>query len=408
MAERNSILSGISSDNSSFIDFIDNKVIRLVDIYKKKHSRPVYTMSFGYTSHPLPTSAVQAMTDYALGLGQEETYSSYEPVTGNPTLKQKLADHYQQRLGISLDPDEFFVTDGAQMTCSAIQELFAKDSMVALQDPSYPAFIEGTRLAGRPYISLPCTEENGFIPAPPKKKTDIICLCFPNNPTGQTATYQQLQSFVDYAREHQAVIIFDAAYRSFITSADVPSSIYELKGAETCAIEIGSFSKDASFTGLRVGWCIIPKALNIQDTVPGELHRMWSVQHQMKFWGPANISQCGATALLSAHGQKECQEIVSYYLDNARMLRRGMEQTGLTCFGGTDNPYIWLKAPLEMDDWDFFTYLLHHTGLVGTPGSMFGAAGKGYLRLSALGKRSDIETVLRNLPDSLPNQSFSL
>ncbi|MCI5166392.1 MAG: LL-diaminopimelate aminotransferase [Candidatus Electrothrix sp. GM3_4] len=404
MAGKNSILSGMSSDNSSFVDFIENKLLKIVDTYKKKHSRPVYTMSFGYTSHPLPPSAVQAMADYALGLGQEETYSSYEPVTGNATLKQKLADHYQQRSGVSIDPDDFFVTDGAQLACSAVQELFAGDGIVALQDPSYPAFIEGTRLAGRRYISLSCSEENGFIPVPPKEKADIICLCFPNNPTGQTATYQQLRAFVDYAREHQAVIIFDAAYRSFVTSVDVPSSIYEVEGAESCAIEIGSFSKDASFTGLRVGWCIIPKSLNIQDTVQGELHRMWSVQHQMKFWGPANISQCGATALLSEQGQKECQEIVSYYLDNARMLRKGMEQVGLTCFGGTDNPYVWLKAPPGMDDWDFLTYLMHHTGLVGAPGSMFGAAGKGYLRLSALGRRSDIDTVLRNLPDSLPKQ----
>jgi len=401
MANKNKILSTITADNSIFVDFIENRLMKIIEAYQAEHSRPVYTMSFGYTSHPLPSAAVKAMCDYSLGLGNAETYTSYEPAAGNKILKQALASHYQQKSGVSLKADEFFVTDGAQMVCSAIQELFDKESLVAIQDPGYPAFTEGTRLAGRRYISLPCHEENDFIPVPPEEKADILCLCSPNNPTGKAFTFAQLQAFVDYARRHQAVIVFDAAYRSFLTAKNAPRSVYELDGAETCAIEIGSFSKEAGFTGLRVGWCIIPKTLNIKDTKHGELHKMWSVQHQIKYWGPSNIAQCGAVALLSEQGQKECQAIVEYYLQNARMLRQGLEHLGLTCFGGTDNPYIWVKAVSGMDDWDFFRYLMHHTGLVGAPGSMFGCAGKGYLRLSAFGKRSEIETVLKNLPVSL-------
>jgi LL-diaminopimelate aminotransferase len=406
MAHKNPLLSQMCSDNSSFVDFIENGVLKIIAEYKATHSRPIYAMSFGYTSHPIPLTAAKAMSDYSLGLGQAETYSSYEPVSGNETLKQALAKRYQQKFKVSIVAAEIFITDGAQLVCSAIQELFAHDSRVAIQDPGYPAFVEGLKLTGRRYISLPCYEKNDFIPSPPTENVDIICLCFPNNPTGKAATFAQLQAFVDYARQHKSVIIFDATYQSFINSPDVPRSIYELKGAETCAIEISSFSKEASFTGLRVGWCIVPKALIIKDTKESELHKMWSMQHQIKFWGPSNVAQCGAVALLTEQGQIESQAIVDYYLENAQMLRRGLEKLGLTCFGGTDNPYLWIKVLSGMDEWDFFKYLMYYTGLVGTPGSMFGKAGTGYLRLSAFGRRSEIETALENLPKFLPSETF--
>jgi len=404
MANKNPLLSQMSSDNSSFVDFIENKLMKIIDAYQATHDRPVYTMSFGYTSHPLPATAVKAMSDYSLGLGETKTYTSYEPVTGNDNLKQALANRYQQNFLVSLEADEIFITDGAQLVCSAIQELFDQESMVALQDPGYPAFIEGIKLTGRRYLSLPCYEENGFIPKPPKEKVDILCLCFPNNPTGQSATFEQLQAFVDYALENQAVIIFDATYQSFISRKNIPQSIYEIKRAKECAIEISSFSKEASFTGLRVGWCIVPKMLKIQDTEEDELHKMWSMQHQIKYWGPSNVAQRGALALLSEQGQQESQTIVDYYLDNAKMLRQGLEELGLTCFGAIDNPYIWVKVMTGMDEWKFFKYLMHQTGLVGTPGSMFGLAGTGYLRLSAFGSRNEIERAVNHLPESFSDE----
>jgi LL-diaminopimelate aminotransferase len=404
MADKNPLLSQMSADNASFVDFIENKLMKIIEAYQAKHSRPVYTMSFGYTSHPLPATAAKAMSDYSLGLGEAETYSSYEPVTGNEDLKQALVNRYQQKFSVSLDVDEIFITDGAQLVCSAIQELFAQESIVALQDPGYPAFIEGIKLTGRRYLSLPCYEENGFIPKPPKEKVDVLCLCFPNNPTGQSATFEQLQAFVDYALENQAVIIFDATYQSFISTPNIPQSIYEIEGAKNCAIEISSFSKEASFTGLRVGWCIIPKTLTIKDSKENELHKMWSMQHQIKYWGPSNVAQRGALALLSEQGQQESQAIVDYYLQNAALLRQGLESLGLSCFGAIDNPYIWVKVISGMDEWKFFEYLMHHTGLVGTPGSMFGLAGTGYLRLSAFGSRNEIEMAVNNLPESFSNE----
>ncbi len=404
MANKNPLLSQMSSDNSSFVDFIENKLMKIIKAYQEKHSRPVYTMSFGYTSHPLPATAVKAMSDYSLGLGEAETYTSYEPVTGNNELKQALTNRYQQKFTVALDVDEIFITDGAQLICSAIQELFSQDSVIALQDPGYPAFIEGIKLTGRRYLSLPCYEENGFIPKPPKEKVDILCLCFPNNPTGQSATFEQLQAFVDYALENQAVIIFDATYQSFISTENIPRSIYEIEGAKKCAIEISSFSKEASFTGLRVGWCIIPKTLMIKDSKENELHKMWSMQHQIKYWGPSNIAQRGALALLSEEGQQESQAIVDYYLQNAKLLRQGLKSLGLRCFGAVDNPYLWVKVIAEMDEWEFFEYLMHHTGLVGTPGSMFGLAGTGYLRLSAFGSREEIVRAMNNLPASFPDE----
>ncbi len=403
MANKNPRLSQMALDNSSFVDFIENKLMKLIDAYQAKHSRPVYTMSFGYTSHPIPAVAAKAMSDYSLGLAQARTYSSYEPVTGNEALKHALAQRYQQKFSVTIEADSLFITDGAQLVCSAIQELFDQESLVAVQDPGYPAFIEGIKLTGRRYLSLPFYEENGFIPKPPKEKVDVLCLCFPNNPTGQSATFEQLQAFVDYALENQAVIIFDATYQSFITTENIPRSIYEIDGANRCAIEISSFSKEASFTGLRVGWCIIPKTLMIKDAKENELHKMWSMQHQIKYWGPSNVAQRGALALLSEQGQQESQAIVDYYLQNAVLLRQGLERLGLLCFGAIDNPYIWVKVISGMDEWEFFEYLMHHTGLVGTPGSMFGSAGTGYLRLSAFGSREEIVKAVDNLPVSFPH-----
>ncbi|NEO12036.1 MAG: aminotransferase class I/II-fold pyridoxal phosphate-dependent enzyme [Moorea sp. SIO3F7] len=227
-------------------------------------------MAFGDTTQPLPPTVVRALVEAANRLGDRQTYTGYEDITGNPALRSAVcADYYQKKMDI--DPSEVFISDGAQSVSVNIQELFAPDNTVAVQNPTYPSFVEGTLVAGRPLVNLPCREDNNFVPKLPDEKVDLIYLCFPNNPTGAVATPEQLQAFVDYARSHQAVIIFDAVYSAFITTPNIPQSIYEIEGAKECAIEIGSFSKSANFTGLRVGWCVIPQGLTIKNTVPGEV-----------------------------------------------------------------------------------------------------------------------------------------
>lgn len=394
MARKNHILSRLLNGDTAFVDFIENELQAIVENYRAEHGRPAYTLSFGYTSHPLPPIAARAMSEYALGLADRDTYTSYEPVAGNPALKQAIADDYQRRSGVAIDPQAIFITDGAQLASVAVQELFAQNSLVALPDPSYPAFLEGTQLLGRHYIWLPNDADDPFTPIPPKERVDIIYLCFPSNPTGKVATRAQLQRFVDYAREHQAVIIHDAAYRSFIHTADAPASIYEIEGAEACAIEIGSLSKDAGFAGLRVGWCILPHGLTISGTVAGELHAMWRRQHQVKIWGPSNIAQHGALAVFTEEGKAQCRKAVDYYLGNAKMLRRALEHLGIPCHGAIDNPYVWAQSPTpDQNDRAFLAQLLDYTGLVGAPGTIFGPGGQGYLRLSGFGGREEIEAI---------------
>jgi len=394
MARKNHILSRLLNGNSAFVDFIENELQAIVAAYRAEHGRPAYTLSFGYTSHPLPAVAARAMAEYARGLADRDTYTSYEPVSGNPMLKQAIAGDYRQGSGVEIDPEAIFITDGAQLASVAVQELFAQNSLVALPNPSYPAFLEGTQLLGRHYIWLPNGADDPFVPAPPRERVDIIYLCFPSNPTGKVATRAQLQKFVDYAREHQAVIIHDAAYRSFITTEGAPASIYEIDGAEECAIEVGSLSKDAGFAGLRVGWCVLPHALTVSGTAPGELHAMWRRQHQIKIWGPSNIAQHGALAVFTEEGAAQRQQAVEYYLTNARLLRQALEQLGIPCHGASDNPYVWAESPTPgQADRAFLAQLLDHTGLVGAPGTIFGPGGQGFLRLSGFGGQQEIRQI---------------
>ncbi|MEO1561114.1 MAG: aminotransferase class I/II-fold pyridoxal phosphate-dependent enzyme, partial [Cyanobacteria bacterium J06632_19] len=230
----------------------------------------------------------------------------------------------------------------------------------------------------------------------PKQKVDLIYLCFPNNPTGAVATKEQLKVFVDYARNHQAVIIFDAVYSWFVDNPNIPRSIYEIEGAKECCIEINSFSKIANFTGLRLGFTVVPHSLTIENTAFGELNQMWSIRNSIKFWGASNLAQQAGIAVLSEEGQKECQQNIDYYLTNAYLLRKALSNQGFNCFGGTDNPYIWLKAPGTMTSWQLFEILLQEKGIVGIPGYLFGKSGEGYLRLSALLSQKEVEEAVQN------------
>jgi LL-diaminopimelate aminotransferase len=398
MATKNIALTHLTGEKT-YSEIIFKRVWGKVEAYQATHpQQKIFMMAFGDTSQPLPSTVTKALVDAANRLGDPQTYTGYEQITGNPALKQAICDsYYRQKLGIEINTEEVFISDGAQSTSVNIQELFAPDNIVAVQNPAYPSFTEATVLAGRPLIQLPCLEENNFIPKLPSEKVDLIYLCFPNNPTGTVATHQQLQEFVNYAKTHQAVIIFDAVYSPFISSPNIPRSIYEIAGAKECAIEIGSFSKWANFTGLRVGWCVIPEALTINHTVPGELNNLWRIRNTIKFWGTANIAQYGAIAALSASGQLECQEVVNYYLNNARWLRNGLEAAGLICFGAIDSPFVWVKAPPGLSDWQFFEKLLESTGIVGVPGGIFGSGGAGFLRLSTLGQQEDIKQAIENL-----------
>ena len=398
MATKNLALSQLTGERT-YTQIVFKQVWDKVKAYQAVHpQQKIFLMAFGDTTQPLPPTVVRALVDAAIRLGDHQTYTGYEDVTGNPQLRQAICtSYYQGKMNIKLEPSEVFISDGAQSASVNIQELFALDNTVAVQNPTYPSFVEGTLLTGRPLINLPCLEDNDFIPKLPSRKVDLIYLCFPNNPTGAVASRKHLQAFVDYARSHQAVIIFDAVYSQFITLPNIPRSIYEIEGAKECSIEIGSFSKMANFTGLRVGWCVIPDALSIKDTVSGELNNLWRIRHAIKFWGTANVAQHGAIAALSELGQSECQKEVKYYLQNARLLREGLETTGLKCFGGINSPFVWVKAPQGLSSWEFFEKMLQLTGIVGIPGCVFGSSGEGFLRLSALGQREQINIAIENL-----------
>ncbi|MGB5635953.1 MAG: LL-diaminopimelate aminotransferase [Waterburya sp.] len=399
MAAKNTNLSRLNA-GSTYLEVFNRELMGRVEKFQSDYpQKKILMLAWGDTSQPLPLTAVKALIDGANKLANAETYTGYEAVTGNLKLKQVICLNHYKKLGIEFDASEIFVNDGAQSSSTNLQELFARNSIVALQNPTYPSFIEGNLLAGRSqFIYLDCSECNNFVPQPPESKVDLIYLCFPNNPTGAVATREQLKSFVDYAKSNQAIIIFDAVYSWFVNTPHIPQSIYEIEGAEECAIEINSFSKIASFTGLRLGWSVVPHTLKIKDTVEGELNQMWNVRNGIKFWGASNLVQQAGISILSDRGQQECQQNINYYLHNAYLLRQALDAQGLTCFGGTDNPYIWLKAPGKMTSWQFFEKLMQETGIVGIPGCLFGISGEGYLRLSALVSRQEIkETVDKKL-----------
>lgn len=398
MATKNTTLSQINS-GSTYLEVFNRELLGRVERFQSDYpQKKILMLAWGDTSQPVPPTAVKALIDSVNKLGNAETYTGYEAVTGNLQLKQAICLNYYQKLGIKFDASEIFVNDGAQSSSTNLQELVAHNSIVALQNPTYPAFIEGNLLAGRSqFIYLDCSESNNFVPRFPESKVDLIYLCFPNNPTGAVATKEQLKTFVDYAKSNQAIIIFDAVYSWFVNTPNIPQSIYEIEGAEECAIEINSFSKIANFTGLRLGWSVVPHTLTIKDTVEGELNQMWTVRNGIKFWGASNLAQQAGIAVLSDLGRQECQQNINYYLNNAYLLRQTLEAQGFICFGGTDNPYIWLKAPGKMTSWQFFEKLMQETGVIGIPGCLFGKSGEGYLRLSSLVKKEVIEAIVENL-----------
>ncbi len=370
----------------------------------------IMRLGIGDTTEPLTPSVIAGLHRGVEKLADVKTYSGYGAEQGNTELRQALAERYRS-LGVSIDRDEVFVSDGAKPDSANIQSIFGVDTIVAVQDPAYPVYVDSNVIAGRTgewkdgrfqgLVYMPCTAENGFIPEVPEGKVDLIYLCSPNNPTGAVATREQLKKFVDYAMAHQAVIIYDSAYAAFISDASLPKSIFEIDGATECALEISSFSKEAGFTGVRLGWSVVPKALRCEDADAGKVHRLWNRRQTTMFNGASNIVQEGGLAVLSEQGQTECGEMVAYYMANARTIKQGLEGLGLTVYGGVNAPYVWMETPGGMSSWEFFDKLLQEAQVVGTPGSGFGPSGEGFFRLSAFGHAEDIEAAVASIRENL-------
>ena len=365
----------------------------------KNPDAKIVRLGIGDTTEPIPSEIIGAFHAAVDKLASPATYTGYGDSEGQASLREAISNYYAG-FGAKVDPADIFVSDGAKSDSSSIQSIFASDCVVAVQDPAYPVYVDSNVIAGRTgpakdgtyegIVYMPCNEANGFFPALPAGKVDLIYICSPNNPTGAVATRAQLESFVAYARAHKAVILFDSAYCEFIQDPALPRSIYEIPGAETCAIEINSFSKSAGFTGIRLGWSIVPRALECEDAAPGELHRMWTRRQNTFFNGASNIVQAGGVAALSGAGLVQTRAVIAHYMENAQIICAGLRKKGLTVFGGVNAPYVWLKTPGGMDSWAFFDKLLSECNVVGTPGAGFGPSGQGYFRLSAFGKRANV------------------
>ncbi len=385
---------------------------RMAAFQKDNPGVKVHRLGIGNTTEPLTPAVVEGLKEAVEKLSKPETYTGYGDEQGEEELRLALARFYGSR-SVKLDADEIFISDGAKADAANIQSIFGRDNRVAFQDPAYPVYVDSNVIAGRSgsfdggsgtyagFLYMTCIAENGFIPEPPQEKADLIYICSPNNPTGAVATREELQKFVDYARENKAVIIFDAAYSEYITDSSLPRSIYEVDGAEECAVEINSFSKFAGFTGVRLGWSVVPKALVVEDSEPGEVHKLWFRRQTTFFNGASNIAQQGGLAALTDAGLAESAGLIDYYMENAAVIREGLHQLGLTVYGGVNAPYLWLKAPGGLSSWDFFDKLLNETQVVGTPGSGFGPSGEGYFRLSAFGHREDIEAAVQSIVNNL-------
>ena len=366
--------------------------------------RSIIRLGIGDVTEPLTPTIIKALKDAVEEQGHHETFRGYTPDLGYDFLRKAISDNDYKARGCNIEPDEIFVSDGAKSDSGNIQEIFSSDVRVAVCDPVYPVYVDTNVMGGRAgvfdeakeqwsnIIYMPCTAENGFTPEFPAEVPDLIYICSPNNPTGTAMKKDELQKWVDYANEHKSAIIFDAAYEAYISEDDVPHSIYECEGAETCAIEIHSFSKNAGFTGVRLGYTVVPKALKDVDGVP--LNTLWARRHGTKFNGAPYIQQRAGEAVYSAEGQKEVKALVSYYMENARMIREGLKNAGYTVYGGVNAPYIWLKTPDNMTSWQFFDHLLEKAGIVGTPGSGFGPSGEGYFRLTAFGNHENTKAAV--------------
>jgi len=386
--------------------YLFSEIARKVNAFAAANpDKKIIRLGIGDVTQPLAPSIISALHTAVDEMGTSTSFRGYAPDLGYEFLRTAIAKYDYQRLGCDIAADEIFVSDGAKSDSGNIQEIFAQDNKIAVCDPVYPVYVDTNVMAGRTgefdpaiggfknVIYMPCTAENGFAPEFPAETPDIIYLCFPNNPTGATINKAQLQTWVDYANKNKAVIIYDAAYEAYISESDVPHSIYECEGAKECAIELHSFSKNAGFTGLRLGYTVIPKALKVGDVA---LHSLWARRHGTKYNGAPYIVQRAGEAVYSQEGQAQIKEQVAYYMKNASYILSGLKSAGYQVSGGVNAPYIWMKTPDGLTSWELFDKLLTEANVVGTPGVGFGAHGEGYFRLTAFGKYEDtVEAVDR-------------
>lgn len=374
----------------------------------------IIKLGIGDVTEPLPEAITIAMTKAVQDMARQDTFRGYGPEQGYSWLREKIAEHDYTARGCEIRADEIFISDGSKCDTGNILDILGSDNTIAVGDPVYPVYVDTNVMAGNTgpaqadgryggLVYLPMTAENDFEPALPEQPVDVIYLCYPNNPTGATASKDALKKWVDYARQHDALILFDAAYEAFITDDSIPHSIYEIDGARECAIEFRSFSKNAGFTGTRCAFSVVPHDLKgkDQDGKDVPVHKLWSRRQSTKFNGVSYIVQRGAEAVYSEAGQEQIRELVGFYLENARIIRESLTEAGMQVFGGINAPYVWVQTPGGMTSWDFFDKLLNETHVVGTPGSGFGASGEGYFRISAFNSRDNVEQAMQRITDKL-------
>lgn len=387
-------------------NYLFSTIGKKVGAYSAAHpEKKIIRLGIGDVTLPLAPAIIEALQAAVDEMGKAETFRGYAPDLGYDFLREAIAENDYRARGCDIGADEIFVSDGAKCDSGNIQEIFSLDNRIAVCDPVYPVYVDSNVMAGRAgeydsarevwsnVIYMPCTADNDFVPALPEEAPDLIYLCFPNNPTGAAVNRSRLQEWVDYALKVGAVILYDAAYEAYITEEDVPHSIYECQGAKGCAIELRSFSKNAGFTGLRLGFTVIPKELVCGGV---SLHSMWARRHGTKYNGAPYIVQRAGEAVYSEAGKAQLKEQIAYYQKNASYILGGLKDAGYTVSGGVNSPYVWLKVPAGMTSWEFFDCLLEKVNVVGTPGSGFGPSGEGYFRLTAFGSyENTVEAVDR-------------
>ena len=387
--------------------YLFQEIAARIAAYEHAHPKQkIISLGIGDVTRPLPSVATEAMADAAMEMSTPEGFRGYGPEQGYDFLRGAICKNLYEPRGVTLGIDEVFISDGAKTDTAALQELLSAEARVAVTDPVYPVYVDSNAMAGRAgeyreglwsqIEYLPCVRENGFTPPLPRHYVDAIYLCFPNNPTGVALPLRELQRYVDWARQNGALIFFDAAYSAFISSPDVPRSIYECAGARECAIECGSFSKLAGFTGMRCGYTVVPRAL-----YGGTLQRMWRRRLAAKSNGVSYPVQRAAEAVFTPEGSRAWRDNIDYYMNNARIIRNTLRSVGLTPYGGVDAPYVWVETPRGMSGWDFFDFLLKYAQVAGTPGEGFGPSGAGFLRLTAFNTEENTQEALRRIRAAL-------
>ena len=406
--------------NENFLKMEDSYLFSTVanKVSKYQQDNPdknIIKLGIGDVTKPIANKIIEQMKKAVDELGKSNTFRGYGPEQGYEFLRKAIVKYDYERRGIQILPDEVFISDGSKCDCGNIVDLFDINNKIAITDPVYPVYLDTNIISGRTgkyntetgrydgVIYIPCTYENDFIPELPQEIPDIIYLCFPNNPTGTVISKEELARWVKYAKENNTIILYDAAYEAFITEENIPHTIYEIEGAKEVAIEFKSFSKTAGFTGIRCAYTIVPKELKIKLNNGKEvsLNKLWNRRQCTKFNGVSYITQRAAEAIYTEEGQKEIKENIKYYLENAKIIREGLDEVGIQYCGGINSPYIWIKVPNNMKSWEFFDMLLEKANIVGTPGVGFGPSGEGYFRLTAFGERKNTEEAMKRIKETL-------